>query len=238
MVEIGDQPILWHIMKLYGTRGFERFVLCLGYKGWVIKEYFLRYHEMRRDFTVSMKGDPPEVASTTRSARRTGASPAPRPAPTPAPAARLKLVRAATSTPTTFCFTYGDAVGTVDLDALLAFHRAPRPDRHGHRRPPDLALRRDEGRRRPGGRVQREADGRRGRRLRRLLRLQPRGLRLPGRRPEDLPRARAAAEAGARRPALRSSSTRASGTRWTPTATGCTSNELWKAGSAPWKVWE
>ena len=61
MVEIGDQPILWHIMKLYGMRGFRRFILCLGYKSWVIKEYFLRYHERRRDFTVSMKGDPPAV---------------------------------------------------------------------------------------------------------------------------------------------------------------------------------
>ncbi|MEZ5312517.1 MAG: sugar phosphate nucleotidyltransferase [Thermoanaerobaculia bacterium] len=59
MVEIGDQPILWHIMKHYGEAGLRRFVLCLGYKGWAIKQYFLRYHEMRRDFTVSMKGDPP-----------------------------------------------------------------------------------------------------------------------------------------------------------------------------------
>ena len=61
MVEIGGKPILWHIMKIYGSAGFERFVLCLGYKSWVIKEYFLRYHEMHRDFTVAMKGDPPEV---------------------------------------------------------------------------------------------------------------------------------------------------------------------------------
>jgi glucose-1-phosphate cytidylyltransferase len=60
MVEIGEQPILWHILKLYGAHGFGRFVLCLGYKGWVIKQYFLRYHEMRRDFTVAMQG-PPDV---------------------------------------------------------------------------------------------------------------------------------------------------------------------------------
>ncbi|MCP4204965.1 MAG: NTP transferase domain-containing protein, partial [bacterium] len=46
MVEIGGMPILWHIMKIYGFHGVERFVLCLGYKGWVIKQYFLRYHEM------------------------------------------------------------------------------------------------------------------------------------------------------------------------------------------------
>ena len=51
MVEIGGRPILWHIMKIYGHYGLERFALCLGYKGWVIKQYFLRYHEMMRDFT-------------------------------------------------------------------------------------------------------------------------------------------------------------------------------------------
>ncbi|MDH3255027.1 MAG: NTP transferase domain-containing protein, partial [Acidobacteriota bacterium] len=54
MVEIGGMPILWHIMKIYGEHGAERFMLCLGYKAWVIKQYFLRYHEMMRDFTVSM----------------------------------------------------------------------------------------------------------------------------------------------------------------------------------------
>ena len=52
MVEIGGQPILWHILKLYGHHGLEQFLLCLGYKGWVIKQYFLRLHELMRDFTV------------------------------------------------------------------------------------------------------------------------------------------------------------------------------------------
>lgn len=123
MVEIGDHPILWHILKLYGVHGFERFVLCLGYKGWAIKQYFLRYHEMRRDFTVAMKGDPPDVrfhndvgaeewrvtCAETGSNSGTGG--------------RLKLVEQYVDQQT-FLFTYGDAVGTVDLDALLAFHRA------------------------------------------------------------------------------------------------------------------
>src|SRR5690348_12834609 len=57
MVDIGGQPILWHIMKLYDHFGFRRFVLCLGYKGWEIKEYFLRYREHRSDFTVRLSGD-------------------------------------------------------------------------------------------------------------------------------------------------------------------------------------
>ncbi len=58
MVEIGPQPILWHIMKIYGAYGLDRFVLCLGYKGWEIKQYFLRYKEMHCDFTLSMDGSP------------------------------------------------------------------------------------------------------------------------------------------------------------------------------------
>jgi len=123
MVEIGDQPILWHILKLYGSRGFERFVLCLGYKGWVIKQFFLRYHEMRRDFTVAMKGDPPDVRFHNQvgeedwkvTCAETGAD--------SGTGGRLKLVERYVDTQT-FLFTYGDAVGTVDLDALLAFHRA------------------------------------------------------------------------------------------------------------------
>ena len=56
MVEIGEQPILWHIMKIYGAVGVRRFLLCLGYKGWEIKQYFLRYQEKRRDFTLTMDG--------------------------------------------------------------------------------------------------------------------------------------------------------------------------------------
>jgi len=123
MVEIGEQPILWHIMKLYGMRGFRRFILCLGYKGWIIKQYFLRYHEMRRDFTVSMKGDPPEVSFHNQvgeedwqvTCAETGAD--------SGTGGRLKLVEAYVGAQD-FCFTYGDAVGTVDLDELLAFHRA------------------------------------------------------------------------------------------------------------------
>jgi len=121
MVEIGEQPILWHIMKIYGSAGFERFVLCLGYKSWVIKEYFLRYHEMRRDFTVAMKGDPPQVAFHNQvgeenwrvTCAETGAE--------SGTGGRLMLVRPYVDTGT-FLFTYGDAVGNVDLDALLDFH--------------------------------------------------------------------------------------------------------------------
>src|SRR6476646_7504611 len=56
MVEIGGRPILWHIMKLYAYYGFNEFVLCLGYKGSVIKDYFLNYNSMLNDFTVTLSG--------------------------------------------------------------------------------------------------------------------------------------------------------------------------------------
>jgi glucose-1-phosphate cytidylyltransferase len=123
MVEVGDQPILWHIMKLYGTGGFERFVLCLGYKGWAIKQYFLRYHEMRRDFTVAMTGDPPEVAFHNQSGEENWRVTCAETGADSGTGGRLKLVERYVDAET-FCFTYGDAVGTVDFDALLAFHRA------------------------------------------------------------------------------------------------------------------
>ena len=121
MVEIGDYPILWHIMKHYGRHGCERFVLCLGYKGWVIKQYFLRYHEMQRDFTVAMSGDPTPMfhnavgeESWRVTCAETGAE--------TGTGGRLARVQRYVDTDT-FFFTYGDAVGTVDLDALLEFHR-------------------------------------------------------------------------------------------------------------------
>jgi glucose-1-phosphate cytidylyltransferase len=120
MVEIGGKPILWHIMKIYGQAGLENFVLCLGYKGWVIKQYFLRYHEMMRDFTISMDASAGPVFHNAEGSERwnvlcaeTGAD--------SGTGARLWRVRPYIEADT-FLFTYGDAVGTVDIDALLAFH--------------------------------------------------------------------------------------------------------------------
>ena len=56
LIDIGNQPILWHIMKLYGAHGFRRFILCLGYKSWDIKQYFLQYEQMMSDLTVNLGG--------------------------------------------------------------------------------------------------------------------------------------------------------------------------------------
>ena len=135
-------------------------------------------------------------------------------------------------------FTYGDGIGRVDIEALLALPPLPRPHRHRHRRPPQLPLRRDARRGRHGGRVQREADDARGLRQRRLLRLPARGLRLPDRRARADPRARAAAASSRATASSPSTATRTSGWAWTPTASSPSSNRLWASGEAPWKVWD
>ncbi len=120
MVEIGGKPILWHIMKLYGHYGVERFVLCLGYKGWVIKQYFLRLHEMMRDFTISMDGtDGPVFHNRVGEERwqvtcaETGGE--------SGTGGRLAMAKQYVGTDT-FLFTYGDAVSDIDIDRLLDFH--------------------------------------------------------------------------------------------------------------------
>ncbi len=121
MVEIGEHPILWHIMKFYGAYGFRRFVLCLGYKGWIIKQYFLRYHEMRRDFTVAMRGDPPELLFHNQEGAEDWEVTCAETGLDSGTGGRLKLVERYLEVPT-FCFTYGDAVGAVALDQLIHFH--------------------------------------------------------------------------------------------------------------------
>ena len=121
MVEVGNRPILWHIMKHYGAHGLDRFVLCLGYKGWEIKQYFLRYKEMLGDFTVAMDGSRPTEfhnADGHESWRVTCAETG----PDTATGARLWRVRRYLEGAPTFCLTYGDAVSDVDIGALLDHH--------------------------------------------------------------------------------------------------------------------
>ena len=120
MVEIGTRPILWHIMKIYGHYDLDRFVLCLGYKGWEIKQYFLRYKEMLSDFTISMDGSR-AVEFHNQDGYETWRVTCAETGPDTATGARLKMVQRYIDSPT-FLFTYGDAVGDVDIDALLDFH--------------------------------------------------------------------------------------------------------------------
>lgn len=121
MVAIGGRPILWHIMKLYSAAGFKEFILCLGYKGHVIKEYFLNYHTYNTDLTVRL-GRPEAIQYHNSHSEEdwcvtlveTGDA-----AQTGSRVARAgRYVQSAT-----FCLTYGDGLGDVDLPALIEFHR-------------------------------------------------------------------------------------------------------------------
>jgi glucose-1-phosphate cytidylyltransferase len=121
MVDIGGHPILWHIMKLYDHYGFRRFVLCLGYKGWDIKEYFLRYREHRSDFTIRLAGEHEIEVHDGRGDEdwsitfaETGLS--------NGTGSRLLQARRYVDTES-FMFTYGDGIGAVAIDQLHEFHR-------------------------------------------------------------------------------------------------------------------
>jgi glucose-1-phosphate cytidylyltransferase len=119
MVEIGGKPMLWHIMKIYSSHGINEFVICLGYKGYLIKEYFANYSLHTCDVTFDMASGEMEV-------HRSETEPW-----------RVTLVDTGENTMTggrlqrvlpyvgdeDFCFTYGDGVADIDITALLAFHR-------------------------------------------------------------------------------------------------------------------
>jgi glucose-1-phosphate cytidylyltransferase len=122
LVPIGGKPILWHIMKIYGHYGFRRFIVCLGYKSWLIKEFFIRYREQLSDFTIHMNGDgargPVYHDSNGRedweiTFAETGLH--------TMTGGRLWKVRDYIDADT-FMFTYGDGIGAVDIHALLEFH--------------------------------------------------------------------------------------------------------------------
>lgn len=121
MVEIGGKPILWHIMKSYSAHGINDFVICCGYKGYVIKEYFANYFLHTSDVTFDMQNNEMEVH--TRNAEPwkvtlvdTGDD--------TLTGGRLKRVKQYVRDEEMFCFTYGDGVGDVNIGALIKFHKA------------------------------------------------------------------------------------------------------------------
>jgi glucose-1-phosphate cytidylyltransferase len=120
MIEIGAKPLLWHIMKLYSAHGIDEFVVCLGYRGYVIKEYFANYYLHMGDVTFDMKDNRMEV-------HQSGAEPWKVTLIDTGPATmtggRLKRVLPYVNGDE-FCFTYGDGVANVDLTAVIDFHRA------------------------------------------------------------------------------------------------------------------
>lgn len=120
MVEIGGKPILWHVMKIYSAHGINEFVVCCGYKGYVIKEYFANYFLHMSDVTFDMEHNRMEVHQRyaepwkvtlvdTGDDTMTGG--------------RLKRVADYVKNEEAFCFTYGDGVGDINITELIAFHR-------------------------------------------------------------------------------------------------------------------
>ena len=120
MIEIGGRPIIWHIMKIYSSYGINDFIVCLGYKGYVIKEYFANYFLHMSDVTIDMEHNKMEV-------HQKGAEPW-----------RVTLLDTGEETQTggrlkrvagylgeeDFCFTYGDGVADVNIPELIAFHKS------------------------------------------------------------------------------------------------------------------
>ncbi|MCE1239383.1 MAG: glucose-1-phosphate cytidylyltransferase [Azonexaceae bacterium] len=121
MIEVGGKPIIWHIMKIYAAHGISDFVICLGYKGYVIKEYFANYFLHNSDVTFDMRNNRMEVHERhaepwrvtlvdTGERTQTGG--------------RLRRVRHFIDDGEPFCFTYGDGVTDIDIGATIAFHRS------------------------------------------------------------------------------------------------------------------
>jgi glucose-1-phosphate cytidylyltransferase len=118
MIEIGGKPILWHILKMYSSHGIDDFVICCGYKGYMIKEYFANYFLHMSDVTIDLSHNSIEVHQKkaepwkitlidTGENTQTGG----------------RLKRVASYLDDDFCMTYGDGVGSVDIAASIAFHK-------------------------------------------------------------------------------------------------------------------
>ena len=121
MVEIGGLPILWHILKTYSAHGVTDFIICCGYKGYVIKEYFANYFLHTSDVTFNMRENKmtvhdsvaePWTVTLVNTGDKTGTG------------GRLKRIKRYIEDEEAFCMTYGDGVSDVDITALIEFHRA------------------------------------------------------------------------------------------------------------------
>jgi len=119
MIEIGGKPILWHIMKIYSNHGFNDFVVCLGYKGYVIKEYFANYFLHQSDVTIDLQKNSLEIHESKAEPWRitlvdTGQN--------TMTGGRIKRVRSYIGNET-FLLTYGDGVSDVDITSLVTYHQ-------------------------------------------------------------------------------------------------------------------
>jgi glucose-1-phosphate cytidylyltransferase len=120
MIEIGGKPILWHIMKIYSTFNINEFIICLGYKGYMIKEYFVNYFLHMSDVTIDMKNNTTQIHQNyvepwTITLVETGEN--------TMTGGRLKRV-ASYLTDEDFCFTYGDGLSNVDITKVIKLHQS------------------------------------------------------------------------------------------------------------------
>jgi len=120
MVEIGGKPILWHIMKMYARYGYDDFVICLGYKGHVIKEYFINYYLYNSDITVEVGSNKLDVHYTSGESFKVTLIDTGNETNT---AGRIKKIQKYTGNET-FMLTYGDGVSDVNISELVNFHKA------------------------------------------------------------------------------------------------------------------
>ncbi len=121
MIEIGERPILWHIMKIYAHHGISDFIICLGYRSYMVKEYFANYVLHRSDVTIDMQSN--EITYHNAKAEpwkvtlvETGAE--------TMTGGRLKRVADYLDPDETFCMTYGDGVANIDITELVRFHKS------------------------------------------------------------------------------------------------------------------
>jgi glucose-1-phosphate cytidylyltransferase len=121
MVEIGGRPILWHILKIYSQHGINDFVICCGYKGYLIKEYFANYFLHTSDVTFDMQENRMEVHQSVAEPWRVTLVDTGDNAGT---GGRLKKIAPYLEGDEAFCMTYGDRVSDVDISASIAFHKA------------------------------------------------------------------------------------------------------------------
>ena len=121
MIEIGGKPILWHIMKTYSAHGINDFVICCGYKGYLIKEYFANYFLHMSDVTFDMGRNSMEVHQQSAEPWRVTLVDTGEDTMT---GGRLRRVGSYVKDEEAFCFTYGDGVSDVDITELIAFHRS------------------------------------------------------------------------------------------------------------------
>ena len=120
MIEIGGRPVLWHIMKLYSHHGINDFVICLGYRGYVIKEYFVNYYKHMSDLTINLQNNDVEIHNNyaepwkvtlvnTGEGSMTGG--------------RVKRISSYLADEDAFCLTYGDGLSDVNISNSIEFHK-------------------------------------------------------------------------------------------------------------------